>query len=229
MNKRHLEHLPAFCGVVFAALLVLAAAAFPSPPGDDAAARSPAWLAAHLTPAAIQGYLRALAALAFVALAVAVARAIRRERGERSLLARAALLGGAFYGLLLLTAQAVAIGAEIAAHEQAAPDAVRALGFLQDGVLAISSLPAVALFGAAGAAFLNAGLVPRWLGWLSLAGVPLGILDAASFSGSPFESVGVLGLAYFLVWAIAAGTTLLVRDGGDASRNDVAAAGLAAG
>ncbi len=217
MNRDRFERLLALSGIAYAALLVIAALAFPMPPGgDDSPARNPAWLAAHQSPVALQGYVRALAALAFVLLALAVSQSIRRKLGEGSLLARIALLGGVLCGLMLLLTQAVGIGAEVASHEHAGSDVVRALGYLQDGVLALSSLPAVGLFAAAGAAFLRERIVPRWMAWLTLAGVPLAVLDAASFTGSPFEAVGFLGLVYFLVWSLAIGITLLTP-----ARNDL--------
>jgi anti-sigma regulatory factor (Ser/Thr protein kinase) len=64
---------------------------------------------------------------------------------------------------------------------------------------------------AAGAAFLRERLVPSWLAYLTLGGVPLGLLDALSFGGSPFEPIGLLGLFYFLFWSLATGTSLLFR------------------
>jgi hypothetical protein len=33
-------------------------------------------------------------------------------------------------------------------------------------------------------------------------------VDAASYDGGPLESVGVLGLAYFLLWSLAIGVSL---------------------
>lgn len=211
MNKDRLERLLPLSGIAFAALLVIAAAAFPSPGGDDSPARHPDWLAGHQTAVALQGYIRAASALAFVALAIAVAQTIRNRLGEGSLAARIALVGGTLYGGTLLLAQAVGIGAVIASHEHAGAQAVSALGFLEDGFLALSSLPAIGLFAAAGGAFLSERLTPRWLAWLTLAGVPLAVIDAASFSGSPFEPIGILGLAYFLIWSLASGTALLRR------------------
>jgi hypothetical protein len=227
MNKRRLERLLPLSGIAYAALLVLAAAAFPAPSGDDSPARHPAWLAAHQTDAAAQGYIRAAAALAFVALAVAVAQAIRSRLGQHSSAARIALLGGSLCGATLFVAQAAGIGAVIASHEHAGSQAVSALGFLQDGLLAISSLPAIGLFGAASVAFLTERLAPRWLGWLTLAGVPLALIDAASFSGSPFESVGILGLAYFLIWGLASGTALLRRSAEESQPANLTAGRLA--
>ncbi|HKN93871.1 MAG TPA: hypothetical protein VJU60_06050 [Thermoleophilaceae bacterium] len=224
MNKNRLERTLPIAGIAFAALLVIAAAAFPAPAGDDSPARHPAWLANHQAAVAVQGYIRAIAALAFAALALAVAHTIRDRVGQRSLAARIALVGGTLYGGALLLAQGAGIAAVIASHEHAGPQAVSALGFLEDGLLAVSSLPAIGLFAAAGARFLSDRLVPRWLAWLTLAGVPLALLDAASFSGSPFEPVGIIGLAYFLIWALATGTALLRR-----SANEPRQAGLAAG
>lgn len=58
-------------------------------------------------------------------------------------------------------------------------------------------------------AFLAHAAVPRWLAWLTLAGVLFALLDAVSSSGSPLEPVEILGLAYFLVWSLATGATLL--------------------
>lgn len=211
MTRKRLERLLPLSGIAYAALLVLAAAAFPAPGGDDSPARHPAWLAHHQAAVAIQGYVRAAAALAFIVLALGVAQAIRNRRGGASPAARIALVGGTLYGATLLVAQGVCIAAVIASHEHAGPQAVSALGFLQDGLLAISSLPAIGLFAAAGAVFLAERFAPRWLAWLTLAGVPLAVLDAASFSGSPFEPVGILGLAYFLIWSLATGTAMLTR------------------
>lgn len=84
----------------------------------------------------------------------------------------------------------------------------RALGSLQSGLLDVSALPGVLLFGAAGLAGLRSGFIPRWLAWLSLAGVPFALVDAGSYDGGPLESVGLLGLAYFLAWSLLIGVRL---------------------
>lgn len=74
--------------------------------------------------------------------------------------------------------------------------------------------------------FLKERLVPRWIAWLTLAGVPLALLDAASISGSPFEAIGILGLVYFLVWSLATGATLLKETTKGTARIDLATAPL---
>jgi hypothetical protein len=195
-------------GPAYTALLVAAAAAFPAAPGGAlAAAVQPGWLVHHTGAVIAQAYVRGLAALAFVVLAVAVAEVCRRVLPS-SCLATAALAGGVLSGGLMLLSQAVALGAAQLVHGGAGGDASRALGQLQEAVLDLSSLPATLLFAATGLAVLRTAGAPRWFGWLSLAGVPFGLLDAGSYDGGPLEAVGVLGLAYFLLWGLLAGVLL---------------------
>lgn len=202
------ERLLPLAGVAFTALTMIGAIAFPMPSGGDIApGRKPAWAAAHADAIVAQGYVRALAALAFVVLGVAVAGVIRREGASRTAGA-AALAGGTASGLLLLLAQAAAIGSALAADDGAGAAVVRSLGYADDAFLTLSSLPAVLLFAAAGFWLLRARLVPTWLAWATLAGVPFALVDAASYDGGPLEAVGILGLAYFLLWSLAVGISL---------------------
>lgn len=195
-------------GPAYTALLVVGAAAFPAAPGGDvAAALEPGWLV-HNTDAMIgQAYLRALGALAFVVLAVAVAGFCRRALPSPAL-AGAALAGGMLSGGLMLLSQAAALGAALLVHGGGGADASRALGWLQEAMLDMSSLPAILLFGATGLVVVHTVGVPRWFGWFSLIGVPFALLDAGSYDGGPLEAVGLLGLVYFLLWALLAGVLL---------------------
>jgi hypothetical protein len=200
------RYLP-LSGAAFTALMVAGAAAFPMPPGGDVSpAAKPAWLAAHYNAVIAQSYVRALAGIAFIALGVAVAAAIRRAAGAS--LAGCALVGGALSGGLVLLSQAVSVGAALFAHGGGNDDTTRALGSLQDAFLNLSSLPAVLLFGAAGAAALRTRLLPRWLTVVTLLGVPFALVDSASYDGGPFEPVGFIGLVYFLAWALVVGVQL---------------------
>jgi hypothetical protein len=200
------RYLP-LSGAAFTALMVAGAAAFPMPPGGDVSpAAKPIWLATHYNAVIAQSYVRALAGIAFIALGVAVAAAIRRAAGAS--LAGCALVGGALSGGLVLLSQAVSVGAALFAHGGGNDDTTRALGSLQDAFLNLSSLPAVLLFGAAGAAALRTRLLPRWLTVVSLLGVPFALVDSASYDGGPFEPVGFIGLVYFLAWALVVGVQL---------------------
>lgn len=202
------RYLP-LTGAGFTVLMVAAAAAFPMPPGGAASPAShPAWLAAHHNAVIGQSYLRALAALAFIALAAAVATACRRVLPDGSSLPNAALAGGAFSGGLVLLAQAVGLAAALFVHDGGARDTVRALGALQNGFLDMSAIPAVLLFAATGVTAVRTALLPRWLTGFTLAGVPFALLDAASYDGGPLQSVGMLGLVYFLAWSLLVGVRL---------------------
>ncbi len=210
-DQTRTERLLPLAGVAYTGLNVLAAIAFPMPPGGDVApGREPAWAAAHASSIVAQGYIRAGAGLAFVVLAVAVAAVLRREGASRAA-AAAALAGGAATGFLLLLAQAAAIGSALAADDRAGAAVIRSLGYANDSFLTLSSLPAIVLFAAAGVWFMRARLVPAWLAWATLAGVPFALLDALSYDGGPFEAVGILGLAYFLLWSLAIGISLFAR------------------
>lgn len=207
-HQTRAERLLPLAGVIFTALTVLGAIAFPMPSGDLAPGRTPEWATAHANAIIAQGYVRAAAALAFIILAVAIAGVIRHA-GSSRIAGSAALIGGAASGLLLMLAQAAAIGSGLAAHDGASAAVVRSLGYADDAFLTVSSLPAAMLFAAAGLWFLRARLVPTWLAWATLAGVPFALVDAASYDGGPLEAVGILGLAYFLLWSLAIGISLL--------------------
>lgn len=202
------RYLPLF-GAAYTTLMVVAAAAFPMPSGGDVSpAAAPEWLAAHVGAAIAQGYVRGLAALAFVAFGASVAAACRRVLPAGSALPGLALVGGALSGGLLLLAQAADLAAALFVRDGGGPEATRAIGALQDGLLDMSAVPAVLLFAATGVTALRTGLLPRWLALVSLAGVPFALVDAASYDGGPLDAVGLLGLFFFLAWSLLTGVRL---------------------
>ena len=209
MTRRGWDRYLPLSGAAFTALMVAGAAAFPMPPGGDVSpAAKPAWLAAHYNAVIAQSYVRALAGVAFIALGVAVATAIRHAAPGTSLPAGCALIGGTFSGALLLSSQAVSIAAALFVHGGGNEDTTRALGALQDAFLNLSSLPAILLFGAVGAVSLRTRLLSRWLTVVTLLGVPFALVDSASYEGGPFETVGFIGLVYFLAWELIVGVQL---------------------
>lgn len=214
------RYLP-LSGAIFTVFMIAGAAAFPMPPGGDISPASrPAWLAAHYNAVIGQSYVRALAATAFIALAAAVASACRRALPQQSALPAFALAGGAFSGGLILCGQAVTLAAALFIHAGGGPDTTRALGALQNGFLDMSAVPAALLFAAAGLTALRTRLLPRWLAAVSIAGVPFALLDAASYDGGPFEPLGLLGLAYFLGWALIVGVRLHLTDEASVATHD---------
>lgn len=202
----------AVCGLGYPILTVLGFAAFPAPDGGDvSAAHDPAWLATHTGAVLAQGYVRAAAALAFVVLAVVVGRAVARASGAETL-GRLAAVGGGLCGALLLGAQTVAIAAAIGSLGGTPASAIRGFDALNAALLSVSALPAVIMFATAGVVWIRSRAVPLWLAVLTLIGVPLGLVDAFDFAGGPLASLGILGLAYFLVWALAASIALSRAD-----------------
>lgn len=211
------RYLP-LSGVAFTALMIASGIAFPLPPGGaPSPASAPAWLAVHYNGVIGQSYVRALAALAFLALAAAVGTACRRGSSASSPLPALAVAGGLFSGGLLLAAQAVTLAAAMFVRDGGGADTVRMLGSLQTGLLNMSAIPAVLLFGATGVWSLRTGLLPRWLAIFSLLGVPAALVDAGSYPDGPLQAVGMLGLVYFLAWALLLGVRLSLVDGAPAA------------
>jgi hypothetical protein len=203
------ERFVPLSGAAFTILMVTGAVAFPMPPsGDVSPASNPDWLAAHHDAVIAQSYVRGLAAVAFIALAIAAASACRRTLNDRSTLPALALIGGAFTGVLLLAAQTVSLAAALYVHADSISTTTRALGTLQEAFLDMASLPAVLLFAAVGLTALRTGFLPRWFAAFTLFGVPFALLDAVSYDGGPFESIAMLGLVYFLAWGLLAGVRL---------------------
>lgn len=209
-------------GPAYAVLMVAGAAAFPAAPGGDVSpASNPSWLAVHASAVISQSYVRALAAVAFIAFSVAMASACRRALGSPSPLVGLGLAGGAISGCLLLLGQGVALAAALAVDRSSAGE-IKALGDLQNGFLYMSSLPAALLFGAVGLTALRTAMLPRWLAIVSVIGVPLAVADAASYDGGPLEALGLVGLAWFLLWSLTVGVLLAVRaENGASTRGPV--------
>lgn len=192
-------------GLLYPLLNLVGFAAFPKPPGGDvSAAHDPQWLSGHINAVIAQSYVRAFAALGFIALSVAVAHAAGRSK---ILIAS----GGVTCGAVLLAAQASTLAAAFAAHDHLAAASIRPLDSVNAALLSLSSLPAVLLFAAAGALFWQRRTVPRWLAGLTLAGAPLALLDAVGYDGGPLGGISILSLAFFLLWSLATAAYLTAR------------------
>jgi hypothetical protein len=116
----------------------------------------------------------------------------------------------------MICAQAASIAAALFVREGGGADATRAIGALQAAFLDASSLPAALLFLGLGVASLRHGLMPGWLVVVTLVGVPVAVVDSASYQGGPLEPVALVGLVYFLAWSLLAGVQLTrTHDGQD--------------
>ena len=196
--------LPAL-GILYPVLTVLAFVAFPAPPGGDvSAAHDPGWLGAHLGPVTAQAFVRSVGALGFLLLCVAVSSWAARPWS------RLLVACGAATATLLVLVQGAVLAAVLLTRARPGAD-LGVLDSLDAALLDLSSLPAVAVFGVAAAAFLGAGRGSRALGLLSLVGAPLALLDSLNSAGGPLAWFGLVGLMYFLFWSLLAGVFLLRR------------------
>jgi hypothetical protein len=203
------RRLLAIGGLAYPVLTLLGFVAFPEPPGGDvSAAHDPIWLSGHTGSVIAQSYVRGLAAIGFLLLAIALGRVVERLSATA---ARLVQLGGAGCGLLLLCSQATMLAAASSSRAGVDGTAIRVLDGLEAGLLGLSSLPAVLMFAGAGAVLLRSGVLPRWFAVITALGVPLALVDAGSYSGGPLDAAGPVGLVYFLIWSTAAGIVLLTQ------------------
>lgn len=203
-------------GPLYPVLLIVGFAAFPAPAqSDHSAAIDPAFLAAHSGAVIAQAYVRSFGALAFLALALGVAAVLRRTvlDDERAFGPALVTVGGAGAAVPMLLAQATVLAAAFAQRDHVTAEALRLCDSLNEAALAVSSLPAVFLFG--GAAYGLDADPRRWLRAFCWAGVPLSLLDAVGYDGGPLGAVSGLGLVYFLLWGLTAPLALLRRSADD--------------
>lgn len=201
---RSTTRLLAATSLTYPILLIVAFAAFPQPPGGDVSpAHDPSWLALHTNAVIAQTYVRSVGALGFLITAVLL------SAWAKPIAARLIVAGGAGSSLLLLIGQGAVLGAALGVRGGADAGVTRGADDLSAALLDLSSLPAVLLFGALAASLFTAADAPRWLAWLTALGVPLGLVDALSYDGGPLESVGILGLAFFLIWSLLSASFLI--------------------
>jgi len=193
-------------GIAYVILLIVAAAAFPTPGGSQSVAHYPSWLATHYTSTVTQVYLRSLAAIALLSFAVGLSDVVYRLTG-RGPLVFLTLVGGAGSATLLLAAQAATAGAALLAHSAGKPGVVQGLGSLEDAILVLSSLPLGLALVALGVALLRDR---AWLAYLSLFGGVVAVGEAAIFPNGPLDSIDFLPLVYMLVWTLVTSITLLL-------------------
>lgn len=206
------EHCALASGVMFVALLLIAAFVIPGPPGEQGSpAHNPAWLASHQSAALIQVYVRGIAAVAQLIFIAGIVMVSRRAEGHISILALLAFGGGIIHTVMMLLSNAVTAAAAIGSGQGIDAGVVQGLGVLSDAILGIEPLAEALLFGAAAATLLRTHTVPRWIGWFGLIGVPLSLLGSASYPGTPLDVVGFVALLFELVWFACASIVLLLH------------------
>lgn len=188
-------------GAVFVVLLIAAAFLFPMAPDAAGAsgARYAAWLADHRNAVLSQAYLRGLAAVVALVF-IGGLSALLWRRSANPLLPLLLFSAGLMHTVILFVSNGAMASAAIAASNGVDGASLRAIGIFSDSVLTLEAFAEAMMFATAAALLLRTAIVPRWIGWFSIAGVPLAFLDAAGFLGSPLEVVGMIALLYSLVW-----------------------------
>jgi hypothetical protein len=161
---------------------------------------------ADLPQAMAGGYLEALAALAFLAVAAFLYRVTGREREPAGWLSLTAFGAAVLYAVP--TSLAAGAAALYGAQHGAGTATVAALNDLRNFAFFLSFLP-LGLFTCAIAALAlpRTSAVPRWVGW---AGLPVGIAQFVGTAGAGAELQNFAMLLWF-AWFAALGIAMVAR------------------
>ena len=215
MNGIRWERIGAISGILFVLTIVATFFTATTPDVDDPAAEIRETLVDDRTGLIAGVYLGGLGAFFFLAFLAALVALLRRAEGEAgpSVLA---LLGGVATTVMILVTTGVVLALVNAADEEAGDDALRALLELDSTLFIPTGFFFAAFHVGAGLSILGTGVLPRWLGWASLA---IAIVFLVSLFGmfSEDDEGGPLGIIYFLcllaslLWALATSILLLRR------------------
>jgi hypothetical protein len=161
---------------------------------------------ADLSRAMAGGYLEALAALAFLAVAAFLYRVTGREREPAGWLSLTAFGSAVLYAIP--TSLAAGAAALYGAHHGAGTDTVAALNNLRNFSFFLGFLP-LGLFTCVVAALAlpRTSALPRWVGWV---GLPVGVAQFVGAAGAGAELQNVAMLLWF-AWFVALGIAMVAR------------------
>jgi hypothetical protein len=198
MTER-LERLAPLAGVGFFVLIVATFAATGSTPNnDDSTAKIVRFWQAHDTQQFASAFLVGLAALVLVWFAASLRRAIWRAEGGDGRLAGLAFAGAAIAAVGLLIVCSLTFAAVDTAGT--VPGVVTHTITVLSNELFFPVTGGFALMlAAAGLAFVRTGVLPRWLGWVSIVVAIAAITPAAFFAIlASVLWVGAVGLILYL-------------------------------
>lgn len=161
---------------------------------------------ANLPKAMAGGYLEALGALVFLAVAAFLYRVTERDREPAGWLSLTAFGSAVLYAIP--TSLAAGAAALYGTHHGADTTAVNALNNLRNFEFFLGFLP-LGLFTCAIAvlAMPRATAVPRWIGWI---GLPVGIAQFIGAAGAGAELQNFAMLLWF-AWFLALGVVMMAR------------------
>lgn len=156
----------------------------------------------HDSDAQFAGALLALGALLFLVFTTSIAGALRKAQGESG--GSAALLYGG--GILFATGLTIFAGLTFALGDVGTdidPVAVQSLHVLNEDLFFPVAVGASAFLIGAAAGVLKTGILPKWLAWLSILGVVIGLTPLGFFS---LAILAIFTLVSSVILSMRAGT-----------------------
>lgn len=204
--------VPLLSAIAFVALFVIGTAVLGPPlPVDTSPGDTVAWLKAHQADVPVAVVCTALALIPFLVLTAWVRRALPDLHGY------AFLAAAATFGAQVMVSAWFLSGAALHA-DTIDPHIARALLDVSAYFGPVLTTTDVVMGGAVALAALQAGVLPRWLGWLSVVFVVEQIAEMATIYGTAgFAAPGgdwnnVIGATLLMIWVVGLGIALSRRE-----------------
>lgn len=202
-------------GIAFVVLSLIATFIAPSPPqASDGADKITAYFVDHRTAILLSGYLNGLSLIPIILFIAALYALLHDAEGAPGRLALMAF-GAAILSGTLATLSAIVSSVLAFVGKDSDAATVRGLYAFSQMTGVFIWFPVAAWLLAASLIMLGMAGAYRWIAWLGLLGVIVGLLEGASVAKSGFFALGsILGLAAFLlfaIWILATSIVMLMR------------------
>lgn len=205
-EERRWERVAPLAGVVAVALwligVILVETAADSPDENAVAADVLAFYEEGGGQILTGTYLVGLGMLFFLWFLGSLRSALVRGEGPPARLASVAFASGVATSILLLGFVAPSLAASLAVDEGVAlsAEAAEALWTVEDGFFVAAWFPLAALFASTGVLLLRTGVLPRWLGWLSLVLVIVSLVPWTGWAAVIFALPVWVLIVSLLLW-----------------------------
>lgn len=199
------------CGIAFVVLLLTSLFIGPEPMGADTpAAQVAETYISHYDAALVQIYLRSFTALLMFVFVTGLAHVARRAEGRFSLPGMLAIGSALAFSLVMLISNMMDAAAALLANRGTQAEIVGAINSLGDAMRHLNGITYAFVLGTTSVALLRARVIPRFICWLGLAGVPLFLVAGAGFPATRLETVNLAALPFLPMLTLLQSITLLV-------------------
>jgi hypothetical protein len=205
--------LAPLAGLAAVVVIVVAVIVGGEPPGaDEGAAEIVEFYSDEGDSQQLASALLAWGTLLFLVFLSTLWTTLRAAQTERRASSTLALIGGVVFavGLTIFSSIGFVLGD---LHDELPPAAVQALNAMNEDFFFTSAVGGAGFYFGAGAAIVQTGALPKWLGWVAIV---LGVVSITPAGFIAFLAIGI--------WLIIASIILAMRAGGEPAQREPGAA-----